>query len=95
MIYLDHAASTPLHPQAYSVLLESLQRDFANPGAIHALGRQLQKAMERTRRFFLHSLEAGPSDHFIFTSSATESNNTIFVALSMLKSSILRQTIPA
>ena len=81
MIYLDHAASTPLHPRAYALLSDSLKKDFANPSSIHTLGRSLQKDIERSRRFFLDSLGVGPSDHFIFTSSATESNNTVIRGL--------------
>lgn len=75
MIYLDCAASTPIDP-AVLVQLSNWQRDdFANPSSAHRLGRELESKLDDARKLFLSALRADPGDRFIFTASATESNN--------------------
>ncbi|MGE5343697.1 MAG: cysteine desulfurase family protein [Candidatus Omnitrophota bacterium] len=76
MIYLDYAASGPLRPGALNVLIRSMTEDYANPSSAHALGSELHKRIEACRHAFLKFLGASPRDHFFFTGSATESNNT-------------------
>jgi cysteine desulfurase len=82
MLYLDYAASTPLCNEALEALEHSLKADFANPSAAHKLGKDLSKKIEETRQLFLKSLGATREDQFIFTSSATESNNLLIAGLS-------------
>lgn len=77
MNYFDHAASTPIYPEVLSTLLTSMQTDFANPSALHILGHELAEKMSSYKEDFLKSLGGSRNDSFIFTSSATESNNTI------------------
>ena len=76
MIYLDHAASTPIDSKAFHVLVNSLKEDCANPQAAHKLGRLLDKRIEHCRSYFLDVLNA-KEGLFIFTSSASESNNMV------------------
>ena len=76
MIYLDHAASTPMVPKALNTLINSLKEDFANPQAAHKLGRLLEKRIEHCRQYFIDALNARDG-LFIFTSSASESNNMV------------------
>lgn len=88
MNYFDHAASTPLYPEVANSLIFSLQQDFANPGAIHLLGQELAEKISQYRVNFLKALDASNNDHFIFTSSATESNNTVIRGLRFLEGDV-------
>ncbi|MBL6990133.1 MAG: cysteine desulfurase [Bacteriovoracaceae bacterium] len=84
MIYLDYAASTPICPQAYEVLVKSHQDDFANPSSAHKFGKKLADDIEQCRQYFLQLTSTADDYNFIFTSSATESNNTIIKGLKLL-----------
>ncbi|MEA9356198.1 cysteine desulfurase family protein [Bacteriovorax sp. PP10] len=77
MNYFDHAASTFLYPEVLDQLQSSLKEDFANPSAQHILGHDLTEKISFYREEFLKTLGAFKNDFFIFTSSATESNNTV------------------
>lgn len=81
MLYFDHAASTPIYPEVLDFLKVSLMRDFANPSAAHKLGKALNEEIELARKYFLNAVGANSSDQFIFTSSATESNNMVIKGL--------------
>jgi cysteine desulfurase len=85
MLYLDYAASAPIRPGALEVLEKSMSEDFANPSSAHILGRNLQKRIEDCRRSFLNFLDAHPRDHFVFTGSATESNNIVIEGIELKK----------
>lgn len=82
MNYFDHAASTFLYPEVLKELQSSLKEDFANPSAQHILGHELSEKISFYRQEFLKTLGAFKNDSFIFTSSATESNNTVIRGLS-------------
>jgi cysteine desulfurase len=77
MNYFDHAASTFLYPEVLDQLQSSMKEDFANPSAQHILGHDLNEKISFYREEFLKTLGAFKNDSFIFTSSATESNNTV------------------
>lgn len=81
MNYFDHAASTFLYPEVLDQLQSSLKEDFANPSAQHILGHDLNEKISFYREEFLKVLGASKNDAFIFTSSATESNNTVIKGL--------------
>lgn len=82
MNYFDHAASTFLYPEVLDQLQSSLKEDFANPSAQHILGHDLSEKISFYREDFLKTLGASKNDFFIFTSSATESNNTVIKGIS-------------
>lgn len=75
MIYLDNAASTPIHAQVLEEMLPYLQDQFGNPSSIHRYGRLAHKAIEKARKRVANLINADPSEIF-FTSGGTESNNT-------------------
>ncbi|MEN8155051.1 MAG: aminotransferase class V-fold PLP-dependent enzyme, partial [Acidobacteriota bacterium] len=83
MIYLDHAASTMILKGALKVLENSMLNDFANPSSSHRLGRELSDKIERDRKSFLDIQGCGIHYDFLFTSSATESNNTVIKGISL------------
>ena len=74
MIYLDHAATTPLAPEALEAMLPWLTSHYGNPASDHALGRAAKKAVEAARAQVAALLGAS-AEEIIFTSGATESNN--------------------
>lgn len=83
MNYLDYAATTPLDIEVYDLLMTSLKHEFANPNSLHLLGHQLREDIEEIRADFKRLLKLKPLDQFYFTSSATESNNTIIKGLGL------------
>ena len=68
-IYLDHAATTPMLPQAQAAMAEAFAR-WANPSSPHAEGRAAKAALEDARARIKAAL--GWGDHLIFTSGASE-----------------------
>lgn len=75
MIYLDNAATTPLHPKALEAMMPYLTERFGNPSATYALARQANRAIDDARQTVAAVLNARPSD-IVFTSGGTESINT-------------------
>ena len=75
LIYLDNAATTPLHPKALEAMLPYLSGRFGNPSATYSLARQAQKAIDDARKSVASVLGSRSSD-IIFTSGGTESVNT-------------------
>ncbi|MDM4769752.1 aminotransferase class V-fold PLP-dependent enzyme [Solimonas sp. SE-A11] len=74
MIYLDHAATTPLDPAVLQAMLPWLQGRFGNPASDHAWGQAARAAVERARSQVAALLGAQPEE-IIWTSGATEANN--------------------
>lgn len=83
MIYLDHAASTPVLPEALTLLSESYAQDFANPSAAHRLGKDLAKKLSLARESLKSLLGSTAADQLLFCSSATEANNLLISGLSL------------
>ena len=74
-IYLDYAATTPLHPQVREAMLPYLEERFGNPSATYGLARQATEAVD-TARDSVASLLGCRSTEVSFTSGGTESINT-------------------
>jgi cysteine desulfurase len=68
-VYLDHAATTPMRPEAISAMAEAMAR-WANPSSPHAEGRAAKQALEDARARIKKSL--GWNGELIFTSGASE-----------------------
>lgn len=83
MLYFDHAASSPLCPEALEILQKTMKEDFANPSAAHKWGIELSKKTETIREDFLKKLKAQKGSRLIFTGSASESNNTVIKGLGL------------
>ena len=69
-IYLDHAATTPLRPEALEAMLPHLQGAFGNPSSAHALGRQARNALDEARERLAADLGAAPRE-VVFSSGGT------------------------
>ncbi|MBW3637385.1 MAG: cysteine desulfurase [Armatimonadetes bacterium] len=74
MIYLDHAATTPLHPAAFEAMLPYLKDNFGNPSSLHHLGKAAKFAVEEARENVADLLNARPAE-IVLNSGATEGNN--------------------
>ncbi len=74
MHYLDHAATTPVPPEVAQAMLEALTKDFGNPSAQYAPGRQAKGIVDRGRAVIAGALGAKPEQIF-FTSCGTEGDN--------------------
>ena len=74
MIYLDHNATTPLHPEVHRAMLPYLGEVVGNPSSAHAFGRRTRAAIEQARREVARAIEADASE-VVFTSGGTEGNN--------------------
>ncbi len=73
-VYLDHQATTPIHPEVLS-LMENLQKEvFGNPQSSHYFGFEAKKLLEEAREKIASLLNVSPSEIY-FTSSGAESNN--------------------
>ena len=78
MLYLDHAASTPVRPEARAAVAAWLEEPgsavLGNPSAGHAAGRAARVAVETAREQVAAALGARPAD-VVFTSGGTEADN--------------------
>src|SRR5262245_7923662 len=80
MIYLDHAATTPVLPEVWEAMRPYAVEHFGNPASAHAAGRKARQALEDARERVAALLGASP-DEVIFTSGATEANNLAIFGL--------------
>lgn len=73
-IYLDHAATSPVHPKVIEKMVETLEHAYGNPSSIHATGRDARRQLDVARDCLAKSIEARDQD-IIFTSGGTEADN--------------------
>lgn len=78
MIYLDHAATTPVHPEVLQAMYEFERDVFGNPSSAHALGRESKMYLEAARKTLSQAICADEKE-VIFTSGGTEANNLAIV----------------
>ena len=79
-IYLDHAATSPMHPNVIDRMLTVMTSDFGNPSSIHAFGRQSRHILDEARSTIAASIGAGRNE-IIFTSGGTEADNTALIGV--------------
>ncbi len=77
-VYMDHAATTPVHPEVVETMLPFLRERFGNPSSIYREGREARKALEAARSRVAQALGADPSEIF-FTSGGTEADNLAII----------------
>ena len=75
-IYLDNAASTPLHPEVFETMMNTSKYIYGNPSSIHREGAVAKNLLEESRKILADFLHTSASQIF-FTSGATESNNAM------------------
>jgi len=84
-VYLDHAATTPVHPKVVEAMLPYFTAKFGNPSNLHDMGREAKNAVEDARGKTAALIGARPEEIF-FTSSGTESNNFALKGLAQANS---------
>lgn len=73
MVYLDHAATTPMHPQAIEAMA-AVMGTVGNASSLHAAGRAARRRLEESREAIAAQLGARPSE-VVFTAGGTDSDN--------------------
>lgn len=73
-IYLDHAASTPVHPEVATVMYNMLLNQYGNASSVHQFGRSAKKVVNGARDRIAGFLGCSPEE-WVFTSGGTESDN--------------------
>lgn len=73
-IYLDHNATTPLHPEVLQEMIPYLQDGFGNPSSCHWFGQESRRAMDRARQQVADLIGSDPSE-IVFLSGGTEADN--------------------
>jgi cysteine desulfurase len=73
-IYLDYAATTPVHPAVIEAMQPYFSHYFGNASSIHTHGLEAKKGIEKARQTISDFLKARPEE-IIFTSGGTESDN--------------------
>jgi cysteine desulfurase len=72
-VYLDHAASTPMYPEAVAAMTRQLTH-VGNPSSLHASGRAARRVVEESRETIARAIGCRPGE-VVFTSGGTESDN--------------------
>lgn len=74
IVYMDHAATTPVHPEVLQAMLPYFTEKFANPSSIYSIAGVTRTAIEDARAKVAKAIGASP-DEIYFTSGGTESDN--------------------
>ena len=74
MIYLDHAATTPVPPAVADAVRDALANQFGNPSSQYPLGREAKALVDRCRATVANALGC-EARQLVFTSCGTESDN--------------------
>ena len=86
-IYLDHNATTPLHPEVLEAMTPYLTNRFGNGSSIHAYGREARNAIDTAREQVADLIGAKSPSEIVFTSSGTEADNHAIKGLAELQRS--------
>ncbi|QED48741.1 cysteine desulfurase family protein [Cytobacillus dafuensis] len=73
-IYVDHAATSPMHPKVIDKMMEVMNSEFGNPSSIHSFGRGARHIIDEARAVIAKSIGA-EANEVIFTSGGTEADN--------------------
>jgi len=73
-VYLDHNASTPVHPDVIQAMLPYFGERFGNPSSVHSFGREARDGTETAREQAARFLKV-KKEEVVFTSGGTESDN--------------------
>ncbi|WP_270995005.1 cysteine desulfurase family protein [Listeria seeligeri] len=81
-IYLDHAATSPIHPEVVQTMLGAITNTYGNPSSIHYAGREARKVLDMARENIARSIHAEEKE-VIFTSGGTEGDNLALIGAAM------------
>ncbi len=72
--YLDHAATTPVRPEAIAAMVPAMTEAYGNPSGAHRMARDARRALDDARDVIAEGLGCGPGD-VVFTGGGTEADN--------------------
>ncbi|MBC1725675.1 cysteine desulfurase [Listeria seeligeri] len=81
-IYLDHAATSPIHPEVVQTMLGAVTNTYGNPSSIHYAGREARKVLDMARENIARIIHAEEKE-VIFTSGGTEGDNLALIGAAM------------
>jgi len=73
-IYLDHNATTPVHPDVAALVARLLTGEFGNPSSVHTYGQRAKAVLDEARSQVAALIDAEPGD-IVFTAGGTEADN--------------------
>ncbi len=89
-IYLDHNATTPIHPEVAEAMRRAEGRGYANPASQHQPGQRARRALEGAKERIAHhlgvDLNGPPADRLVLTSGGTEANNLAVRGIALARS---------
>ncbi|MCE7790931.1 cysteine desulfurase [Salipaludibacillus sp. CUR1] len=77
-IYLDHAATSPVHPDVFEAMKPYYEAFFGNPSSIHQFGREARRGLDEARDYIAGAIGAS-FEEIIFTSGGTEADNLAII----------------
>jgi cysteine desulfurase len=83
-VYLDHNASTPVHPEVLTEMLPYFSEIYGNPSSIHGFGRAAREGLDLARERVAKFLHVSPQE-IVFTSGGTESDNFAVKGLALAR----------
>lgn len=91
-IYLDHAATTPIHPVALEAMQPWLREGFGNPSSLHAEGRKAKDALDKSREVLSQALGCLFAE-IVFTSSGTEAAHLAIIGAALGNKDLSRNRV--
>jgi cysteine desulfurase len=83
-VYLDHNASTPVHPEVVAEMAPYFTKYFGNPSSVHAFGREARQGLDGAREGVADFLGVTPEE-ILFSSGGTESDNVAVKGLALAR----------
>jgi len=81
MIYLDHAATTPVAPEVLEAMLPYFSRVYANPSNVHRLSLEARRGLDQARQSVAGHLGARQAGEIVFTASGRGADNLALLGL--------------
>lgn len=81
-IYLDHAATSPMHEEVIAAMNPIYKDVFGNPSSVHSFGRKARQQLDEARRVLAGSIHANEKE-LIFTSGGTEADNMALIGTAL------------
>ncbi|WP_163526443.1 cysteine desulfurase family protein [Halobacillus ihumii] len=81
-IYLDHAATTPVHDEVIEAMVPVYQEIYGNPSSVHQFGRKARNVLDQARRTAARSIGAKEKE-IVFTSGGTEADNLAIIGTAL------------
>ncbi len=93
LIYLDHAATTPVDPRVFEAMRPYFMEDFGNPSSFHTMGMRAKEAVTTSRKTIAQIVGAH-EDEILFTSGGTESNSLALLGVINAHCASIKEGLP-